>query len=183
MIVYFQNMRKRYIILCTLYYKLFHSIIQNKPSINGVTFFVLWALFCPPREIILRGKCCKIGGNTRLKERGKRERRGQGRYQSMKQWLWCAWEHTTVTTVRLGAHYSRCASNPPSSSLFESNCKIFWVYLLGRYKWGQFRCSPTWDRKLVTPLLYCSTCSCCLEICKRKWNHPQEFKMYIKCYG
>ena len=33
--------------------------------------------------------------------------------------------------------------------LFTDDC---WVYLLGRYKWGKFRCSPTRHRKLVTPL-------------------------------
>ena len=60
--------------------------------------------------------------------------------------------------MRLGAHYSRCASTPAPalhSSLFESNCKIFWVYLLGRYKWGIFRCSTTRprDRELVMALV------------------------------
>ena len=92
-------------------------------------------------EILLGGNICKIGGKYEIERKRKTERdegnRGriwsaQGRYQSMKQWLWCPWEHT--------------------SSLFESNCKIFWVYLLGPYKWGKFRCSPTRDRKLVTPL-------------------------------
>ena len=55
-----------------------------------------WAL--SPGEIIIRGHFCKIGGNTRLKEKGKTEReegkewgnRGsigpaQGWYLSMKQ--------------------------------------------------------------------------------------------------
>ena len=36
-------------------------------------------------------------------------------------------DHATVTTVCLGA-----CEPPPRSSLFESDCKQFWVYLLGQ---------------------------------------------------
>ena len=51
----------------------------------------------------------------------------------------------------------------------ESDCKIFWVYLLGCYKWGKFRRSPTRDRKLVTPLVESVKCIYLWYLIKCRW--------------
>ena len=62
-------------------------------------------------------------------------------------------EHATVTTVRLGANYSDyVASPPPPSSLFESDCKMVWVYLLGQIAGGNYTFAPS----LVTDHCYVS---------------------------
>ena len=66
-----------------------------------------WAL--SPGEIIIRGHFCKIGGNTRLKEKGKTEREREKNGEIGEAYRACARvvpEHETVTTVRLESYYS-----------------------------------------------------------------------------